>query len=379
MAERALGREAGEVSPELTDRLDTMKLPERELRVGLRLRESDSTAIVEAPGFENVRWFNVPEKESDEQACDRYTLDAIINRSGRLVRITTLRRASRDVGWTDWGLERELAYASVFPARLDCGSTTLLEPEDDQPMRWDLVRLVAEAASVLSRHPARLTPSDRFRGRRPFVVAPKRSDRFSEFRPVRDRGRDMIERLADLAVGSQQRSTPAPAERVIARVASAYAATAGKHLDDRRRRAIADGAVRIAGDEPEVMLRYAAVRFGSGDDAAGMDGLLRADRMLRLRRTMQGIDHVAFLQSELESGPDDVLAVGRVAAGICMVCAALPPARIAYLRDDLLDDMRYAGLLVGRDQDRRLLAEVFRALEGARRAESHSLPSRVAA
>ena len=77
-----------------------------------------------------------------------------------------------------------------------------------------------------------------------------------------------------------------------------------------------------------------------------------------------------MLSCELEHGPYSPMTLGRVAAGICLLCASSPTERLAYLRDDLLEDMRYSGWLVGRDTERAVLIDVFRAIERARRGES---------
>jgi len=42
--------------------------------------------------------------------------------------------------------------------------------------------------------------------------------------------------------------------------------------------------------------------------------------------------------------------------------ASLASDKIPYFRDDVMDDARYSGWLVGRDQDRKFLLEVFDAI-----------------
>jgi hypothetical protein len=365
----------GAESSEVEKTLDAVGLPERELRIGLKLKEADATAFVHAPGHEPTRFFIVPDGETDDRACERYTLDAIVNRAGKLLRITTLNRGEKRAAWTDWGMERDLSFASVFPSRFDCASVTILEGDDEQT-RWDHVRLICETAAVLSRHPSRLTAADRLQGRRPLELKGKKPREFGEYRATRDRGRDAIARVLATLNELPEHSTPTAAERVLARLASAEAATAGRTMDERVRRRCAEAAARVAADEAEVMLRLAAVRLGAMDDLGGLDALERAGRMLRDRPPVGGLDQFAFINAELELGPDEPMAVGRIAAGICLICASLSPTKIAYLRDDLMDDIRYCGKLVGRDQDRRLLLQVFRMLERERRAETLGLPGK---
>lgn len=367
----------GAESTEVEKTLDAVGLPERELRIGLKLNEADATAFVHAQGHEPTKFFIVPEGETDDRACERYTLDAVVNRAGKLLRITTLNRAEKPAAWSDWGMERDLSFASVFPSRFDCASVTILEGDDEQT-RWDHIRLISETAAVLSRHPSRLTAADRLQGRRPLELKGKKPREFGEYRASRDRGRDAIARVLATLAELPENGTPTAAERVLARLASAEAATAARTMDERVRRRCAEAAARVAADEAEVMLRLAAVRLGSLDDLGGLDALQRAGRMLRDRPPVGGLDQFAFINAELELGPDEPMAVGRIAAGICLICASLTPTKIAYLRDDLMDDIRYCGKLVGRDQDRRLLMQVFKTLERERRAETLGLPAKSA-
>jgi len=122
------------------------------------------------------------------------------------------------------------------------------------------------------------------------------------------------------------------------------------------------------------MLRLAAARFAVCDDSAGMESLLRAQHVLH-EQGLPEFDQSAFLQSELEHGVSAPIALGRVAAGIALVCASLGADKIPYFRDDVMDDARYSGWLVGRDQDRKFLLEVFDAII----RERASVPQRLRA
>ena len=59
------------------------------------------------------------------------------------------------------------------------------------------------------------------------------------------------------------------------------------------------------------------------------------------------------------------MTLGRVAAGVCLVCATSAPERLPFIRTDFMDDVRYSAWLVGRDQDRAALYDVFRVVERA--------------
>jgi len=43
--------------------------------------------------------------------------------------------------------------------------------------------------------------------------------------------------------------------------------------------------------------------------------------------------------------------------------------------EDVLDELKHSPLLVGRDQDHRMLVQVFRTLERIRRSERFGLPA----
>ncbi|QKK08165.1 MAG: hypothetical protein HND58_08245 [Planctomycetota bacterium] len=122
-----------------------------------------------------------------------------------------------------------------------------------------------------------------------------------------------------------------------------------------------------AGDvSGKTALRLGAANIAGLEDDEGMDWLVRADALLRDGSTdVAELDHVAFLESELSHGSDDPMGVGRAAAGICLVCASASPEQLPFIRDDMLEEMAYAGWLVGRDQDRGLLIRVFREIERA--------------
>jgi hypothetical protein len=48
---------------------------------------------------------------------------------------------------------------------------------------------------------------------------------------------------------------------------------------------------------------------------------------------------------------------------VALVCATTPASHVPYIRADFMDDARYSAWLVGRDQDRAALMQVFKHLE----------------
>src|SRR5690606_34391488 len=127
---------------------------------------------------------------------------------------------------------------------------------------------------------------------------------------------------------------------------------------------LASCAERFTGDEPGALLRCAAAHFAAYEDDAGMLCLHRAARALAGQETFGDTD--AWLHAEIVSGADSALTVGRAAAGIWLACAVAKLDRLEFLRDDIDEDLRDAGWLIGRDQDHLLLRRVTRAALAAR-------------
>ena len=326
-------------------------LDERAQRASIRVLDQTGLAC-RAPGPSKARgseW---------SSAGTRDSFDAELCRSpdGRLCASTPV-RPGRDAAWFDWSCRCPLSFGSIFPGRIDPERVTLDDGDRAAESMPRLVAALVDAAAATARHPDRLDLSDRLRGRTPIAFETPGL---------------YMRRLAELTAEYGAGRTFGPTLRTAARVSSAWLLRAP--IEEGARSRLLEAAGRIAGDEPEVMLRVAAARFASYQDDAGLDALLRADRMLRCEPTLPGADPALFIQSEFGTGANSPVSVGRVAAGICLLCAAAPAEKLAFIRDDLFDDMRYAGLLVGMDQERTLLIEVFRALEKARRAEIFALP-----
>ena len=101
-----------------------------------------------------LRWFVGHDRIDDDVLCDRYGLDGVltVDADGRGV-LLTCERAEREAAWYDWGQNRPISYASVFPGRLDPMQVTLGEIDAGDA---GTVETITRAACVLSRHPARL-------------------------------------------------------------------------------------------------------------------------------------------------------------------------------------------------------------------------------
>jgi hypothetical protein len=345
---------------------DGVRWPSRPVHVALvGAPERVRKALGGVPGAGALRWFQGDERLDDQVLCARHGVDGVlsIDADGRGV-LATHERAGRDAAWYDWGTRCPLSYASVFPGRLDPFLVTLgpVEAADT-----GAVACVTAAACVLARHPQRLGAVDRARGRRP-IDMPVAGEGAEASHPVMSAMDSMIGLVESWPVGRPASGVA----RIAARVTSAWLGGAACTQEVDERVAALEAAARLLPDEPEALLRLGAVRIAAGDDDAGLEALVEADRLLHESGEVAQVDPFAFLQAELDSGGASPMTLGRVAAGICMVCARTPVERLAYLRDDIMDDMRYAEWLVGSDPDRLLLYRVFDEIAGARRAREGS-------
>lgn len=298
----------------------------------------------------HVAWVNVPASATEGRTLARMGLDAaVVQTSHGQVQVVTAESGEREAAWYDWSSARPMTYASVFPARVDPSRVSIEELDSGDPREADLIRAIVVAAAALSRTPGRLSLTDRLRGRGPW--------RESEGGTPAERA--MVHLSATLAASEES----TPARRAAARAVSAFMAgsDAWVGMDERRRGTRA--ACRVLGHEPEVALRAAAVAVACGDDRESLDAVGRAAAAVRDDSNRAEFDHLAFLQSELECGLASPMTLGRVAAGICLVCASAPRERVPFIRADFMDDVRYSAWLVGRDQDRAVLDSVFRAME----------------
>lgn len=340
---------------------DRTNWPTRTLRIGLHNPSSWADAIVRAESCVESEFYVVPASTHPTRACAAHNLDAIITYQGEdSYDILANEHPSREAAWYDWTTERPLSYASVFPTRVDCGRITLPANEDGAPAA-SILRSLLDAAAMLARHPARLGFRDRLNGRRPAIVRANRSDRFRPFTPSREYIAPAMLALAAQLESAPFSATPTSALRAAAHACGAWLTSSTGPLQDDQRRNDLERVARVTGDEPQTMLRLAAARFAVVDDSAGMEAMLRAQHVLHAQGLPE-FDQSAFLQSELEHGVCAPIALGRVASGIALVCASLSNDKIPYFRDDVMDDARYSGWLVGRDQDRKFLLEVFDAI-----------------
>lgn len=244
-----------------------------------------------------------------------------------------------------------LSFGSIFPGASTRKRVTLDGDRAAESMPRLVVALV-DAAAATARHPDRLDLSDRLRGRTPIASRPPTCN----MAPVR--GTD----------GRVRRGAPsAPRSR------PPHECRGRGCCGPRSKKALARACSKPRGGSPatspQVMLRVAAARFASYQDDAGSMRCSSPTACCGASPRCRG--PTRRRSSSPSSAPARTRRspwAGLRRASAC--CAPLAPAeKLAFIRDDLFDDMRYAGLLVGMDQERTLLIEVFRSLEKARRAD----------
>ncbi len=348
---------------------DSAAWPERPLRVGLQVPDSVSGPLIGAAGNSPVEFVVLEDLEVDPSICQRHVLDAVVRGDGDGITLRTASRYGRDAAWFDWAGQRPLAYSSVFPLRLDPDRVSLGAEVGSE--HAPISRALIEAAATLSRTPQRLNFEDRMQGRRPLSTRVADSGGTLDAEAIHA---DLsLRHLAYAMSRGRLGDVRSRGAKAAARAVSAWIATRDSGLDESERVAIMESAARIAGDEPEVLLRLAASKISAFHDGDGIETLLRAQHVLMHGEVLQGADHLSFVQSEIAHGSYGPMTLGRVAAGLCMVCSTAPAESLTHLRDDLLEDMRYSGWLVGADADRALLMDVFRQLEAARSGAGRSI------
>jgi hypothetical protein len=332
------------------------------LRIGLDAGPEVRDAITSQPTEVEVEWVTLSPGADDQATLRRHRLDALVRTpSGGgtpAMRIVTLEHPEREAGWYDWSTQRPLTYASVFPVRVDPTQVTLDAVDVSNAAESALVASLVRSAAALSRTPGRLRLSDRLVGR-----GPSTTSEAGVRTPTSLLDRAMLELAGRVIEHGRPGSR---ASLAAARAVGAWLASTEAWLDITFRRKGVEAAAAILPTECEAHLRAAAVRLAMFDDDAAFAALREAGRIIRAGSHQHVGEHLAFLQAELELGSPNPLTLGRVGAGICLVCASTTPDRAAFIRGDLMDDVRHSAWLVGRDQDRQLLGEIF-TLMGADR------------
>lgn len=358
------GGRFGDFGKRLAGQHDRLPWPTAAVRIGIDLPWSCAEAITSAEGEARIEWVPLRDAMDADRAISELRLDALVRQSDGPLHIVTPEDPEREAGWHDWSHAVPFSFASVFPPRIDPFMVSLPGQEIDYSKSAQLIRLLAEAAALLSRTPVRIGIEDRLRGRRPVQLPQVRWTGPTE---MSDHTRSLIavmERLAE-RVASREPGEDSPALRAAARASSAWFAAASINQDADLRLRCIESARRLLKSEPEHALRAVAAHVANYDDVSALEAAVHAERIVRIDRRLD-TRTLAFLQSEIDCGLAGPMTVGRIAAGICMACAVSSNERLQFFRDDLAEDLRYAGWMLGREGDERFLLEVVRRIELAR-------------
>lgn len=277
------------------------------------------------------------------ELCRLRRLDALLQQQERGLVLTGPAGDAGDGSWPDWSeAPTQTTFATLFPLRLEATRVSLGQLTLASAAERDLVATLVEGAVLLAREGRLGMPPA---GEREGLVA-------------------AMGRLGAAFASAEAGTVHGPAAQAAARVLSSWLCVSerGPSVEDRRE--LLERCVAAVPGEAETHLRLGAGRIADSDEAGGLSALRRGQVLLGRPARLSADDQLAFLQSELEHGVGDDMAVGRIAAGLTLLRGCLPAEEFAYVGEDLLDDMRFAGWLVGRDPERLMLLRVVRALAG---------------
>jgi len=277
--------------------------------------------------------------------------------------------------WHDWSPPPAPGFGTTFPARVDPAALRLDGLDFADPIHCRLAADVIIVAATLAAGPTRRPTG--FRS----VLRGGTLDESLARSAVEVAMLRLGGTLEDLVAAAKRRETRVPATAfAAARALSAWITTwqtqPGAPPIHHERHRLAKLAADLIPGEAEPHLRLGAAQIAAFEDAAAITSFATAGRLLRSRGTVCGTDPLAFIQAEITLGEPSGLTLGRVAAGLCLLWATTPQSSLDYLRDDVLDDLQHSGWLEGRDQDRKLLADV---LDELARIDADELPRRAEA
>ncbi|MCB9844538.1 MAG: hypothetical protein H6811_00930 [Phycisphaeraceae bacterium] len=313
----------------------------RRISVALALHSQDVRRLLDAGIGRAIEWVAVdPNTVARGLWTGIRNFDAIVQRDGALVSISRPNASDSIHPWGDWSeAPASVCYPGVFPMRLDAPRVTLGELDLASSADRDLLLGAIETFAVGRAQPGSL-----------LAVG-------GEALSLEDSVRRLIDAASVVA-----RSNP----QALGVLGAARAASAGMMThacDPEQRLPLVSFAPVVVPDEPESHFRHAAALFAATRDDDAFEALRNASAALAsCPRPIQG-DQTAFLQSEIEHGDGDEMALGRLASGLWLAACCIDPAQFQHLRDDVVDDLRSAPWLIGRDQDLALLLRVLREFD----------------
>lgn len=345
------------------------------LRVGVRCAGPWSRELTSAVGPLPIVWVEVGTKADDAAACRKYNLDGCIanvilnslpdasagvHRGSEAITCYFPRRAGSEQTSVDWARDAALQYTSVFPLSYATQSITFAI---DHPRlaalalgivtRGLLESRLAANTDLLDVCAGRFLPRDKDGLARPGTTLVAWPDLFDVT------SRWLLARLTSLELFHHNSSLAA----ISARLLSMWASDCLCHASADERLTAANAAAVVLGCEPAILLRLAAVEVAFGSPATAINAAGRAHEVASRGTFAVDADHLLHLHAEVSAGCRDDLAMGRIAAGLSLAILTSKPNLLKHVSEDLLDELTYSAVFVGRDQDRVLLRRVFARLE----------------
>ena len=353
-----------------------LQLTPRAIRIGLdlsqrdfeRLRSAGATGLV--PGLA-IEWVRAEAGLLTDAPRHALAFDALLRRepetrsqtstAGGDAHLFLPEHPNQPAAWRDWSPPTELGYGTTFPSRVDAASIRLEGLDFTDPLHTRLAADLIVVATTLAAAPTR-RPGGFRSALRGGALDADLARTASELAMIRLGGT-----LEDLVAAAKRRETSIPpAAQTAARALSAWCTTwqpqPGTPPIHHERHRLAQLAAGLLPDEAEAQLRLGAAQIAAFEDASALTSFAAAGRLLRRQNASCIADPLAFIQAEITLGEPGGLTLGRVAAGLCLLWATTPTASLAYLRDDVLDDLQHTGWLESREQDRKLLASVLQGL-----------------
>lgn len=332
----------------------------RPLRIGIRIERPQFEALQQARHALEASFAPCP-GSVDNAELRRLGFDALIEgfggEGGVVIRVAEAPDAP--AAWHDWSMALPLSYASLFPDRIDPAVVTIDALDWSQEGTVDLLRGLLETAALLGRYPSRLSVGDRLQGRPALGLmlgSPVVSD------PALDRA------MANVAEILSERNTDGVGalECAAMRVLGAYVAWSGCGLLPADRAQAARTIGRLGPAEGETCLRACVAAFAAEQEVLGFDLMLTGHERLAVERPEPLVDPMEYLISDIAFNRGRAETLGKLAAGLAYSTAFIDRPHLAYILDDVRDEVMSANWLTVNPDFRDRVLAMIEALSMAR-------------
>lgn len=332
----------------------------RPLRIGVQLPDEHFRALERAPGALSLSLARFHDS-GDPAVWRRLGFDAMIEQhtpDGPLV-IRVAESPDDPAAWHDWASALPLSYSSLFPLRIDAATVTLSTFDWADQGAIPVLRSLLEAAALLGRYPSRLDFGDRLRGRPALGLmlgSPVVSD------PALDR---VFRQMASV-LGDRRPDQVGQAEFAAMRTLAGYLAWTGCGLLPEDRVNAARVINRLGPAEGETCLRACVAAFAGGQEVLGFDLMLTGHERLSIERPEPLVDPMEYLLSDIAYNRGGAETLGKLAAGLAYATALIDRPRVAYVLDDVCDEVMTAEWLTVNPDVRDQVLAMIEALSTVR-------------